>query len=177
MADAAAERHVWAVKTLGPDPSDRVLEVGCGHGVAVSLICERLVDGQVTAIDRSPVMIEIATRRNRAHVDAGRAVLRAEAFEQADLGDGVFDKIFAAHVALFWRRPAVALPIVRRVLAPGGTLSLFSQAPSWRRAAAQAFTADVAATLSGHGFAVEDTRVGDLPRAPVAAVRARPADP
>src|SRR3712207_8974057 len=61
--------------TLYPDPAlfrSRLLEVGCGHGVAVSLVCERLTTGTITAIDRSPKMIEIATRRNRQHVDAGR---------------------------------------------------------------------------------------------------------
>ena len=62
MAGKASERFVWAVDTLEVRPADRLLEVGCGHGVAVSLVCERLTTGTITAIDRSPKMIEIATR-------------------------------------------------------------------------------------------------------------------
>src|SRR5215211_7786601 len=73
MAGKASERFLWAVDTLQVRPTDRVLEVGCGHGVAVSLVCERLTTGTITAIDRSPKMIEMATRRNREHVDAGTA--------------------------------------------------------------------------------------------------------
>src|SRR5215203_4849544 len=70
MAGKASERFVWAVDTLEVRPADRLLEVGCGHGVAVSLVCERLTTGTITAIDRSPKMIEMARRRNREHVDA-----------------------------------------------------------------------------------------------------------
>src|ERR671935_177066 len=65
MAGKASERFVWAVDTLEVRPADRLLEVGCGHGVAVSLVCERLTTGTITAIDRSPKMIEMATRRSR----------------------------------------------------------------------------------------------------------------
>ena len=39
MAGKASERFVWAVDTLEVRPTDRLLEVGCGHGVAVSLVC------------------------------------------------------------------------------------------------------------------------------------------
>jgi SAM-dependent methyltransferase len=125
MASKPSERLVWAVDTLAPDPADRVLEVGCGHGVAVSLVCERLTSGRITAIDRSPKMIEMATRRNREHVASGRAVLETAALEDADLGEERFDKVFAFNVAPFWLQPQAALGIVRRHLAPGGAVYVF----------------------------------------------------
>lgn len=87
----AAERLVWAVDTQDVQPGDRVMEIGCGHGVAVTLVCERLRTGHIVAIDRSRKMIEMATERNADHVDAGRASFQAKALRDADFGDARFD--------------------------------------------------------------------------------------
>lgn len=71
----AAERLVWAVDTLDVSPTDRILEIGCGHGVAVSLVCKKLDGGTILAIDRSARMVEMARRRNARYAAAGVAVV------------------------------------------------------------------------------------------------------
>jgi ubiquinone/menaquinone biosynthesis C-methylase UbiE len=170
----ASARLAWVVDALAVAPDERLLEVGCGHGVAVSLVCERLETGTIHAIDRSATMIEMATRRNRSHVDARRATFATATLAAADLGEAAFDTVFAVHVAVFWREPETSLGIVRRVLAPGGRLVLASQAPGWKDAAdTEPFTDGLAATLGAHGFAVEEVQVGDL-HPPAACVVARP---
>ncbi len=109
------------VEQLNLRPDDRVLEIGCGHGVAATLVCERLGSGHLTAVDRSAKMIQAATRRNAAHVAA---------LEDLDLGDRRFDKIFAVRVGLFHRDPGQARGIVERWLAPGGEVFVFYDLPS-----------------------------------------------
>jgi SAM-dependent methyltransferase len=116
---------------MAPGPGDRLLEIGCGPGVAVSLVCERLQGGRIVAIDRSATAIARATRRNAAHVAAGRAVFQTAALESLrpdDLPDGRdgFDTVFAMNVNLFWvRSPVRELELIRSLLRPGGALYLF----------------------------------------------------
>jgi SAM-dependent methyltransferase len=163
------------VAALDVAPSDRVLEVGCGHGVAATLVCERLDGGRLTAIDRSAKMIDMATRRNEAHVASGRVVFETVALERADFGEERFDKVFGVHVAALWRSDE-ALEVVRRHLAPGGALYVIDQAPGWRHVAhARASAEQVAAALRERGFHVGEQLIEELEAGPVLCVVARPA--
>jgi SAM-dependent methyltransferase len=166
-------RHRWAVETLAVMPDERLLEVGCGHGVAVSLICEQLTSGTITAIDRSPAMIERAAERNREQVDSGKAVFYAAALDRADLGDERFDKVFAFNVSLFWKHPAHALAAVRKLLAPMGTLYLFHQPPAWKEPPDR-FAARLSEILRADGFAVADVVVQELDPAAAVGVVSHP---
>jgi ubiquinone/menaquinone biosynthesis C-methylase UbiE len=117
------------VGRLALRPGDRVLEIGCGHGVAATLVCERLRTGAYTAVDRSPKMIAAAARRNAAHVAAGRAEFLVMALEELELGERRFDVVFAARVGLFQREPERARALAERWLAPGGRLVTEYDAP------------------------------------------------
>lgn len=157
----AAERLVWAVEVLDVQPDDRLLEIGCGHGVAAWLVCERLDEGSILAIDRSPTMIEAATRRNADHVAAGRASFQVASLRQADLGDARFDKVFAIHVGVFLRgQPGRELAVVERHLADGGRFYLMWQPLAAREAGETAER--LSAVLDDHGFTVSDVLVHDL---------------
>jgi ubiquinone/menaquinone biosynthesis C-methylase UbiE len=104
---------------LGVQPGDRVLEIGCGHGVAATLVCELLGHGRLTAVDRSPAMIAAASRRNRRFVEDGRAEFLVRELEALELGERRFDIVLAVRVGLFAREPARASTLVAPWLAPG----------------------------------------------------------
>lgn len=118
------------VEQLNILPYERVLEIGCGHGVAATLVCERLEGGRLTAVDRSEKMIQAAERRNAAYIEAGRAEFLVADLEDMDLGERRFDKIFAVRVGLFYRKPERARGLAERWLAPGGELFVFYDRPS-----------------------------------------------
>ena len=127
-----SERLRSIVEQLDIRPADLVLEIGCGHGVAATFVCERLETGRLTAVDRSPKMIEAAARRNAEYVEAGRAQFIVAAFEDLDLGKRRFDKIFAVRVGRFHRDPEGARRIAEGWLAPGGSVFAFFDAPPGR---------------------------------------------
>ena len=123
----ASERQRAAVAALDVQPGDRVLELGCGHGVAASLVCERLgPEGHLTAVDRSPKMIDAASARNAEHLESGRVTFICSSFEDVDLREQSFDKVFGIHFPPADRHdPAGTRNRVQRLLAPGGTAHWF----------------------------------------------------
>ncbi|WBB62197.1 methyltransferase domain-containing protein [Streptomyces sp. WMMC500] len=157
------DRHEWAARTLSVRPGDRVLEIGCGHGVTASYVCAELAAGpreapaRFTGLDRSAKMTAAAGRRNAAHVAAGLAEFRTgavPAVPAAELAAGrPFDVAYAFNVRLLWTDPAAARAVAG-LLRPGGRLSVFFQLPSWSAAAHREVAERAARTLTAGGLAV-----------------------
>ncbi len=150
--EQGGDRFHWALELLEVGLKDRILEIGCGYGMAASLVCERLGSGRITAIDRSPPMIERAVRRNREHVESGKATFQAVALENASFDDEQFDKAFVVNVRLFRAHETRQAEVLRRHLAPSGTLYLVQQHPSARRT--EAVTEELKSALERHGFTI-----------------------
>jgi ubiquinone/menaquinone biosynthesis C-methylase UbiE len=123
------DRLQAVVDELDVQPDDRVLEIGCGHGVAATFVCERLDGGRLTAVDRSAKMIAAAEKRNAAFVEAGKAEFLVGKLEELELGERRFDKIFAVRVGLFHRDPERAHALAARWLAPGGKVTAVFDPP------------------------------------------------
>ena len=160
MTSRIPARLQWAVDALGAKPGERILEIGCGRGVAIELLCERLDSGSVVGIDRSPAAIAAAEARNEAHVRSGRARLLNTPRAEADF-DERFDRVFAVNVNAFWLGPAKELAVIRRALAPGGRLYLFYEPPS--PAQLERAAEACGAFLREHGFTAEQVLRAELP--------------
>jgi trans-aconitate methyltransferase len=119
-------RIAWAVDLMDPQPSDNVLEIGCGPGAAAELICARLTTGKLFAIDRSESGVDRTRRRNQKHVDAGRLTVRQIDLATLRVPVKRLHKVFAFNVNLFWVRAcADEVALLHERVLPGGAVFLF----------------------------------------------------
>src|SRR5882672_2686621 len=65
-------RNLWVVSLLDVQPTDRVLEIGFGPGLAIAELARRANRGHIYGIDHSAVMTRQASRRNAAAIGAQR---------------------------------------------------------------------------------------------------------
>jgi ubiquinone/menaquinone biosynthesis C-methylase UbiE len=121
------QRNRWAVSLLDVQPTDRVLEIGFGPGVAIAELARRATRGKVYGIDRSEVMVRQAGRRNAAAIRANRVQLIHAAVDQLPSFNEPLDAILAVNTVGFWPDPAERLRRLRRLLRPGGRIALVSQ--------------------------------------------------
>ena len=101
----------------------RVLEVGCGVGAQTVTLAQRSPGALFTSVDISADSIAEARRR------ADRAGLTNVAFQQADIfalpfDAESFDHVFVCFVLEHLSRPVEALAILKRLLRPGGTITV-----------------------------------------------------
>jgi len=101
----------------------RVIEIGCGTGAQTVFLAANSPEASFVSIDHSSASLD----RARQHLAAaGHSNVE---FQRADLYDlpfdeGSFDDAFVCFVLEHLREPGRALGAVRRVVRPGGTLTV-----------------------------------------------------
>jgi SAM-dependent methyltransferase len=174
------QRNSWVVSLLDVQPTDRVLEIGFGPGLAIAELSRRVGDaGHVYGIDHSQVMLRQASRRNASAIAAGRVTLSRASVDQLppSLG-GPFDAILTVNSLGFWPAPAERLDELRRRLRPGGRIAIASQprSPGATASTSRNAAREIEALLQDAGYTKTRTETLDLDP-PVVCILAVTPDP
>ena len=103
---------------LGLPPGARILEVGCGAGLATCELAARSF--RVESIDSSPEMVAMAAERLAAEGLAGAARVEAGDAHELSWDDGTFSAVLALGVLPWLHTPKLGIEEIARVLEPGG---------------------------------------------------------
>ena len=135
MNERTSPRIAAAIAALPLRPDMRVLEIGCGPGVAARAVSRVLIAGKIVAIDRSAKAIAQAVAGSAEELESRRLEFRHVAIEDfvLDPGEPPFDLAFAMRVgALDGRHPELerqAMARLKAALQPGGLLVIDDRAP------------------------------------------------
>lgn len=159
------ERISWALSHLGFEPEDRLLEIGCGRGVAIALIADKLAGGHIVGLDRSDSALQATKERNAGAIASGKVEIVESTLADYTAEAGRFDKIFAVNVNLFWLEAMRELAMLKPMLAPGGRLFLFFEPPSTGQI--ETIRRAVEVRLKGAGYVVAEVVTGPTPNPPL----------
>ncbi len=105
-------RSAMFVDFLG-NKNKRVLEIGCGTGLFTNILA--ITNNQITAIDVSPPLLELARKR----VSSGNVIFMRENAHRTSFKDRSFDFVIGSSV-LHHLDVKLALREIYRILKPGG---------------------------------------------------------
>jgi ubiquinone/menaquinone biosynthesis C-methylase UbiE len=169
------ERSRWTVDLLNLRPTDHVLEIGFGPGVAIQEAARLVGNGRIVGIDHSALMVKQARRRNHTAIETGLVDLKPGGFELLPQLGETFDKVFSVNVLQFLRERSEVLRLLRSVLRPNGLLATTVQ-PRQRGATAadaHAFGRQLSKELMDAGFREVTVKELDLKPVPAVCVLAR----
>ena len=169
----------WLIHELGTlvRPPATVIELGCGPGIALKELLAAYPAASVVGVDRSPVVLKSARRRNALAIAGGRLTLVTGDVEKA-VGYIPADLVLACHVLYFWPNPVSQLRRINDILAPHGHVALGYQLRqhmppiSQRTFPQEGFTLydsddQVAAVVAQAGFTRPEIRIFGAPDRPM----------
>ena len=159
-------RNLWVVSLLGIQPTDRVLEVGFGPGVAIRQVAR--LAGRVYGVDHSELMV----RRVRRYVSD---VVCASVADLPDFG-APLDVVYSVNSIGFWPQPVERLRELRDALRPGGRIALATQ-PRMPGVTTEQAAQQLRDLLAAAGFVNARTEILDLSPAVACVIAVSPSGP
>jgi len=113
-------RNDRTVDLMALSPDSRVLEIGCGPGLALARCASVVTSGRVVGLDHSDVMIRQAHKRLIKQGVADRVILIEGGIDRLADWPDAFDRIFSLNVIQFQSDKHLFFGAVYEAMATGG---------------------------------------------------------
>jgi SAM-dependent methyltransferase len=124
----------WGLTHAPIQPTDTVLDVGCGGGKTIDTMAKAASRGRVFGVDYSATSVGVARRVNAASIEAGRVGVQQASVSALPFPAATFDLVTAVETHYYWPDLLNDLREVRRVLKPDGRVVLIAETYRGRRA-------------------------------------------
>lgn len=113
----------WALKNIKIPRSGNILDIGCGGGNCIKLLSS-ITKCKIYGVDHSPLCVSNALKKNKRSVKAGDVKILNAEVDSLPFKDDSVDCAIAIESVYFWNNPDPAFAEIRRVIKPGGELSI-----------------------------------------------------
>jgi len=118
----------WGLSHVSVRKDDTVLDVGCGGGATVARLSALASGGRIYGVDYSEDSVTSSRKRNRQLIAEGRVEVLSASVSKLPFPDESFDLVTAVETHYYWPDLRANLREIWRVLKPGGSVALISEA-------------------------------------------------
>ena len=113
----------WSIERLDFQPTDIVLDIGCGSGNAVQMVVPMVF--KAYGIDRSLLAVEEARRQNQLEIQKGRVEIFQATLDETTFPRESFQLVTAFETVYFWENIEKDFSLIFDLLSPQGKFAIF----------------------------------------------------
>jgi len=117
----------WALSKVPPMAPKKILDIGCGGGMLISLLAERYPKAQIFGVDISEESVKMTSKVNAGLVKAGRCRVSLDSVSDLPFPPGTFDIVTAFETYFFWPDLENDVKEAASVLRKNGVLVIVSE--------------------------------------------------
>jgi ubiquinone/menaquinone biosynthesis C-methylase UbiE len=121
---------IWGLAFLFENKKRRglkILDVGCGAGLAMNLISKIVPDAKINGIDYSDEMVEAATIYNKKLIESKKVTIKKGSVDKLQFKDNMFDIVIATETIYFWPSLLENVKEVYRTLKNNGSFAIINE--------------------------------------------------
>jgi len=117
----------WALTTLPDIKCRKILDIGCGGGMLISLLASKYPEAEIFGVDISEESVAMTSKVNADLVKSGRCKISLDPVSKLPFAPGTFDLVTAFETYFFWPDLENDIAKAAATVAEGGCMIIVSE--------------------------------------------------